>query len=76
MFRVHTTSTSLIQSKPQYKIKLRLKNETALTAGLEHEEVLGHSLLDFFSTAMLVKKLPLRELIPYTPQTRKNHPLY
>jgi hypothetical protein len=25
---------------------------------------------------MLVKKLPLRELIPYTPQTRKNHPLY
>jgi hypothetical protein len=56
--------------KAQYKIKLRLENETALTASLEHEEVLSHSFLYFFSTAMLVqKKLPLRALIPYTPYT-------
>jgi hypothetical protein len=29
----------------------------ALTANLEHEEVLSHSLLDFFSTAMSVQKI-------------------
>jgi hypothetical protein len=37
-------------------MKLKLKNERALTASLEHE-VLSHSLLDFFSTAMLVQKI-------------------
>jgi hypothetical protein len=47
----------LAQSTTQYKIKLRIKNERALTASLEHEEVLGHSLLDFFSTAMMVQKI-------------------
>jgi hypothetical protein len=32
-------------------------NERALTVSLEHEEVLSHSLLDFFSTAMLMQKI-------------------
>jgi hypothetical protein len=56
VWKVHTTTTWHVQSTTQYKIKLRLKNERALTANLEHEEVLSHSLLDFFSTAMLVQK--------------------
>jgi hypothetical protein len=30
-------------------------NEWALTASLEHEEVLSHGLQDFFSTSMLVQ---------------------
>jgi hypothetical protein len=34
-----------------------LKNERALTPSLEHEKVLSHSLLDFFSTAMSVQKI-------------------
>jgi hypothetical protein len=34
-----------------------LKNERALIASLEHEEGLSHSLLDFFSAAMLVQKI-------------------
>jgi hypothetical protein len=36
---------------------LRLKNERALTANLEHEEVLSNSLLGSFSTARLVQKI-------------------
>jgi hypothetical protein len=48
VWRVHTTTTWYVHSTTQYKIKLRLKNERALTARLEHEEVLNHSLLDFF----------------------------
>jgi hypothetical protein len=39
------------------KNKLMLKNERTLTPSLEHEEVLPHSLLDFFSTAMFVQKI-------------------
>jgi hypothetical protein len=54
VWRVHTTMTSHVQSTTQYKIKLRLDNEKALTASLEHEAVLSHSLLDFFSTTMLM----------------------
>jgi hypothetical protein len=46
--------TWYFKSTTQYTIKLRLKNETALTASLEHEEVLSHILLDLFSTVMLV----------------------
>jgi hypothetical protein len=46
VWRIHTTCH--VQSTTQYKIKLRLKNERALTASLEHEEVLICSLLDFF----------------------------
>jgi hypothetical protein len=57
VWRVHTTTTWHVQSTTQYKIKLRLENERALTASLEHEEVLSHSLLDFFSTVMLVQKI-------------------
>jgi hypothetical protein len=41
----------------QYRIKLRSKNERPLIASLEHKEGLSYSLLDFFSTAMLVKKI-------------------
>jgi hypothetical protein len=54
---IHTTTTWLVQSKIQYEIKLRFKIEGALTASLEHEEVLSHSLLDLFSTAMLVQTI-------------------
>jgi hypothetical protein len=43
------------QSTTQYKIKLMLQNETALSASLEHNKVLNHSLLDFFSAAMVVQ---------------------
>jgi hypothetical protein len=43
--------------------------ERALAASLKHEEVLSQSLLDFFSTAMLVQKIATRALIPYTPHT-------
>jgi hypothetical protein len=57
VWRVHTTMTWRVQGTTQFKIKLRLKNERALTASLKHEEVLSHSLLDFFSTAMLVPKI-------------------
>jgi hypothetical protein len=39
------------------QIKLRLENERAVTASLELEEVLSHSLPDFFSTAMLVQTI-------------------
>jgi hypothetical protein len=56
VLRVHPAMTWHVQSTTQYTIKLRLKNERALTASLEHEEVLSHSLLDFFSTAMFVQK--------------------
>jgi hypothetical protein len=55
--RVHATTTGHVQSTTQYKIKLRLKNERALAASLEHEEVLSHRLPDFFSTAMLAQKI-------------------
>jgi hypothetical protein len=55
-WRVHTTTTWHVQSTTQYKIKLRLKNERALTANLEHKKVLSHSLLDFWSTVMSVQK--------------------
>jgi hypothetical protein len=68
VWRVHTTTKRHVQSTTEYKIKLRLKNERALTASLEHEE-LSHSFLDFFSTVMLVQTFPLRALIPYTPHT-------
>jgi hypothetical protein len=51
--RVHTATTGHVQSTTKYKI--RLKNERTLTASLELEEVLCHSLLDFFSTATLVQ---------------------
>jgi hypothetical protein len=57
VWRVHTTTTWHVRSTTQCKIKLRLKNERALTANLEHEEVLSHSLLDFFSNAMLVQQI-------------------
>jgi hypothetical protein len=57
VWRVHTTTTWHVQSTTQYKIKLSLKNETALAGSLEHEEVLSRSLLYFFSTAMLVQKI-------------------
>jgi hypothetical protein len=73
---VHTTTTWHVQSTTQYQIKLRLKIEKGLTANLEHVEVLSHSILYFFSTAMLVQKLPLGALIPYTPQTWRKHLLY
>jgi hypothetical protein len=52
VWRVHTTTTWRVQSTTQYKIKFGLKNERALTASLEHEEIWSYSLLDFFSTAM------------------------
>jgi hypothetical protein len=54
VWRVHTTTTGHVESTTRYKIRLRLKNETALTASLEDEEVLSHSLLHFFSAAMLL----------------------
>jgi hypothetical protein len=38
-------------------MKVRLKNERALNARLEHEEVLSRSFPDLFPTAMLVQKI-------------------
>jgi hypothetical protein len=63
-----------VQSTTQYKIKLRLKNEAALTASLEHEEVLSRSLLDFFFTAMLVKKCATKGANPIYPSHMKKTP--
>jgi hypothetical protein len=54
VWTVHTTTTGHVQSTTQYKIKLKLNNQTALTASLEHEGVLSFSLLDLFPTVMLV----------------------
>jgi hypothetical protein len=53
---------------------LRLKNERALTASLEHEEVLSHSLLDFFSTAMLVQKVATKGANSVYPSHTKETP--
>jgi hypothetical protein len=67
--RVHTTTTWHVQSTTQYKIKLRLKNEKALSASLEQEEVMSHSLLDLLSTTMLVQKIATKganSVYPYT----------
>jgi hypothetical protein len=63
-----------VQSITQYKIKLRLKNETSLTASLEHEEVLIHSLLDFIFIAMLVQKFATKGANPIYPSHMKKTP--
>jgi hypothetical protein len=49
-----------------------LKNERALTASLGHEEVLSHSLLDFFSTAMLLQKIANKGANSVSPSRMKN----
>jgi hypothetical protein len=45
-----------------------------MTASLEYEEVLSHSLLDFFSTAMLVQQIATKGVnsvyIKETPSVR------
>jgi hypothetical protein len=51
-----------------------LKNERALTASLEHEEVLSHSLLDFFSSAMLVQKIATKGTNSVHPSHMKQTP--
>jgi hypothetical protein len=51
---VHTTTTWHVDT---IQNKVKVKELTALTASLEHEEVLSHSLLDLFSTAMLVQTI-------------------
>jgi hypothetical protein len=60
--------------KAQHKIKLRLKNERALTASPEREEVLSHSLLDFSSTAMLVQKIATKSANSVYPSHMKKTP--
>jgi hypothetical protein len=72
-WRVHTTTTWQVQSTTQCKIKLRLKNERALTVSLEHEDVLTHRLLISFLLPCECKKLPLRALITYTPLTHEEN---
>jgi hypothetical protein len=72
VWRVHTTMTWHVQSSTQYKLKVRLKNERALTASLEHEEVLSHSLLDSFSAAMLVQKIATKGADSIYPSHMKN----
>jgi hypothetical protein len=74
VWRVQTTTTLHVQSTTQYKIKLRLKNEGGLTASLEHEEVFSHSLLDFFSTAMLVQKIATKGANSVYPSHMKKTP--
>jgi hypothetical protein len=74
VWRVHTTTIWHFQSTTQYKIKFRLKNERALTASLEHEEVLIHSLLDIFSTAMLVQKIATEGAYSIYPSHMKKTP--
>jgi hypothetical protein len=76
VWRVHTTTTLHVQSTTQYKIKLRLEYERALTANLEHEEVLSKSLLDFFSTAMLVQKISSKGANYVYPSHMKKTHLY
>jgi hypothetical protein len=51
-----------------------LKNERSLTAVLEHEEVLSHSLLDFFSTAILVQKIATKGANSIYPSHMKKTP--
>jgi hypothetical protein len=55
-------------------MKLRLENETTLTASLEHEVVLSHCLLGFFSTAMLVQKFATKGVNPIYPSHIKKTP--
>jgi hypothetical protein len=74
VWTVHTTTTWHVQSTTQYKIKLRFKNKRALTAGLEHEEVLSHSLLDLFSTVMLVQKIATKGANSIYPSHIKKTP--
>jgi hypothetical protein len=74
VWRVHTTMTWHVQSTTKYKIKFRLKNERALTASLDHEEVLSHSLLDFFSTAMIVQKIATNGANSVYPSDMKKTP--
>jgi hypothetical protein len=51
-----------------------LKNERTWSAILEHEEVLSHSLLDFFSTAMLVQKIATKVADSVYPSNVKKTP--
>jgi hypothetical protein len=73
-WRVHTTTTWHVQSTSQYKIKLKLRNETALTASLEHEEVLNHRLLNFFYIAKLVQKISTKSANSLYPSYMKKTP--
>jgi hypothetical protein len=43
-----------------------------MTASLEHEAVLSHSLLGFFSTAMLVQKIANKGANPVYPSHEEN----
>jgi hypothetical protein len=45
-----------------------------LTANLEHEEVLSHSLLDFFSTVMLVQTITTNDAKSVYPSHMKITP--
>jgi hypothetical protein len=74
VWRVHATTTWHINSTTQHKIKLKLNNEGALTASHEHEEVLSHSLLDFFSTVMLVQKIATKGANSVYPSHMKKTP--
>jgi hypothetical protein len=58
----------------QHVIKLRLKNERALTGSLKHEEVLSHRLIYFFSTAMLVQKIAIKGTNSIYPSHMKKTP--
>jgi hypothetical protein len=53
---------------------VKVKNERALTPSLEHEEVLSHNLLDFFSTAMLVQKIATKGANSVYPSHMKKTP--
>jgi hypothetical protein len=64
----------VLKAQHNNKIKLRLENERALTASLEHEEVLSHSLLDLFSTAMLVHKIATKGANSVYPSYMKKTP--
>jgi hypothetical protein len=45
-----------------------------MTASLQHEEVLSHNLLDFFSTAMLVQKSATKGTNSVYPSHMKKTP--
>jgi hypothetical protein len=45
-----------------------------LTAGLEYEEVLSHSLIDFFSAAMLAQKIVTKGANSVYPSHMKETP--
>jgi hypothetical protein len=54
--------------------KINVKNERALTAILEHEELLSHRLLGFFPTDMLMHKIATKGANSTYPSNLKKTP--